>query len=294
MTPERAAITLTTILHACDGLDRFDREPVDPGWLALNYFAQVSPSEPVVVVKGEELDGCVGALVFGATKPRQWGILYDVRQALGDGASRSPMNSATTFLHRGMIEETTLEGLYCSEADVEQGQGSTTIEKEADLLAATLLMPFHNFRKQIGPKQRADFGILGRLADRYGVALTAVILRWLDYTETRALVVVSNEGFALWSKPSTSALRTGRFIRTKNAMFELPSVSIARSQLGATPAVRSADQPSDVWFDEPVFETSLRADRLDLEITLIQFDRLVEPLQEEKSDLADRMNAPRW
>lgn len=153
-------------------------------------------------------------------------------------------------------------------------------------------MPFHNFRKQIGPKQRADFGILGRLADRYGVALTAVILRWLDYTETRALVVVSNEGFALWSKPSTSALRTGRFIRTKNAMFELPSVSIARSQLGATPAVRSADQPSDVWFDEPVFETSLRADRLDLEITLIQFDRLVEPLQEEKSDLADRMNAP--
>ena len=133
-----------------------------------------------------------------------------------------------------------------------------------------------------------------RLADRYGVSLTAVILRWLEYTETRALVVVSNEGFALWSKPSTSALRTGRFIRTKNAMFELPSASIARSRLGTTPAVRSADQPSNVWFDEPVFETSLRADRLDLEITLIQFDRLVEPLQEEKSDLADRMNAPRW
>ena len=135
---------------------------------------------------------------------------------------------------------------------------------------------------------------MGRLADRYGGALTAVILRWRDYTETRALVVVSNEGFALWSKPGTSALRTGRFIRTKNAMFELPSASIARSRLGITPAVRSADQPSEVWFDEPVFETSLRADRLDLEITLIQFDRLVEPLQEEKSDLADRMNAPRW
>lgn len=108
-----------------------------------------------------------------------------------------------------------------------------------------------------------------------------------------ASFVFSNEGFALWSKPSTPALRTGRFIRTKNAMFELPSASIARSRLGTTPAVRSADQPSDVWFDEPVFETSLRADRLDLEIMLIQFDRFVEPLQEGKeSDLVDRMNAP--
>ena len=64
-----------------------------------------------------------------------------------------------------MTEETTPEGLYCSEADVEQGQGSTAIEKEADLFAATLLMPFHELRNQIGPKQRADFCILGRLVD---------------------------------------------------------------------------------------------------------------------------------
>lgn len=295
MTPERAAITLTKILDARDGLDRFDRGPVDPEWLALNYSAQVFPREPIVVVKGEGLDGCVGALVFGATKPRRWGILYDVRQSPRRRSFTIAHELGHYLLHRGMIEETTSEGLYCSEADVEQGQGSTAIEKEADRFAASLLMPFHDLRNQIGPKQRADFSILGRLADRYGVSLTAVILRWLDYTETRALVVVSNEGFAFWSKPSTSALRTGRFIRTKNAMFELPSASIARSRLGTMPAVRFADQPSDVWFDEPVFETSLRADRLDLEITLIQFDRFVEPLQEEEeSDLVDRMNDPRW
>ena len=194
-----------------------------------------------------------------------------------------------------MIEGTTPGGLYCSEADVEQGGGSTAIEKEADAFAATLLMPLHDFRKQLNPRQRADFGILGRLADRYGVSLTAVILRWLEYTETRAIVVVSNEGFALWSKPSTPALRSGRFIRTRNAMFELPSASIARSRLGTTPAAWSAEQPSGIWFDEPVLETSLRASRLDVEITLLQFDSLVEPLQEEAvSDLVDRMTEPRW
>ena len=97
MTPQRAANTLTQILDARDGLDRFDRGPVDPEWLALNYSAQVFSSEPIVVVRGEALDGCVGALVFGETKPRRWGILYDARQILGAGISRSPMNSATTF-----------------------------------------------------------------------------------------------------------------------------------------------------------------------------------------------------
>jgi Zn-dependent peptidase ImmA (M78 family) len=135
-----------------------------------------------VVVKGEGLDGYVGALVFGATKPRRWGILYDVRQGPRRRSFTIAHELGHYLLYRGMIEETTPDGLYCSEADVEKGQGSTAIEKEADLFAATLLMPFHDLRNQIGPKQRADFGILGRLADRYGVSLTAVILRWLDYT----------------------------------------------------------------------------------------------------------------
>lgn len=146
MTPERAAITLTRILDARDGLDRFDRGPVDPEWLAMNYSAQVSPSEPIVVVKGEELDGCVGALVFGATKPRQWGILYDVRQGPRRRSFTIGHELGHYLLHRGMIEETMPGGLYCSEADVQQGQGSSAIEKEADLFAATLLMPFVSVR----------------------------------------------------------------------------------------------------------------------------------------------------
>ncbi len=191
-----------------------------------------------------------------------------------------------------MIEQTTSDGLYCSEADVEQGRGSTAIEKEADLFAATLLMPLHDFRKQLGPKARADFTVLGRLADRYGVSLTAVILRWLDYTETRAMVVVSNEGFALWAKSSSTAFRSGRFIRTRNAMFELPETSIARSRLASTPSVISV---TATWFNEPVLEASLRASRLDQEITLLQLDAIYNEIPEEPMpDLVDRMAEPHW
>lgn len=294
-SPQRVANDLTRILDAHDGVDRFDRAPVDPKWLALNYSAQVFPNEPIRLVEGKDLNGCVGALVFGETKPRQWGILYDARQNPRRRSFTIAHELGHYLLHRGMIEETTLDGLYCNEADVEQGQGSTSIEKEADAFAATLLMPFHDFRKQLGPKVRADFTILGRLAERYGVSLTAVILRWLEYTETRAILVVSNEGYALWSKPSTAALRSGCFIRTRNTVFELPPASIARSRLASTPAVWSVGHDAGAWFEEPVIETSLRASRLDQEITLLQFDAICDELADETvPDLVDRMADPRW
>lgn len=88
-------------------------------------------------------------------------------------------------------------------------------------------MPFHDFRVQLPAKAQPDFEKLGALAKRYGVSLTAAILRWLEYTETRAMLVVSNEGFAHWAKPSKAALRSGRYIRTKNEVFELPTLATA-------------------------------------------------------------------
>ena len=54
-----------------------------------------------------------------------------------------------------------------------------------------------------------------------------MILRWLEYTETRAIMVISNEGFAHWAKRSGPALKSGRFIRTKNTVYELPSQAFA-------------------------------------------------------------------
>lgn len=137
--------------------------------------------------------------MFGETKPRRWGILYDARQDSRRRNFTFTHEFGHYLLHRGMIETTTSGGLYCSEADVEQAGGSTAIEKEADTFAATLLMPLHDFRKQLGPKSRADFAVLGRIADRYSVSLTAAILRWLGYTATGRC----------WSYP-TRGMRCGR------------------------------------------------------------------------------------
>lgn len=55
------------------------------------------------------------------------------------------------------------------------------IEGQADLFASYLLMPLDDYRKQV--TGTVDLDLLGHCADRYGVSLTAAILKWLQYTE---------------------------------------------------------------------------------------------------------------
>jgi hypothetical protein len=110
--------------------------------------------------------------------------------------------------------------VYCDEITILRRQGEG-LEKEVDTFAAALLMPFHDFRRQLPANERADFERLTKVARRYGVSLTAAILRWLEYTETRVIMIVSNEGFALRSRSSDAAFKSGRFVRTKQTTFEL-------------------------------------------------------------------------
>ena len=163
------------------------------------------------------IPGCVGALVYSEARPRQWAIMYHVGQSAGRRAFTVGHELGHYVLHRELIEEDASfdGGIYCDENAIVRRNGSG-IEQEADEFAAALLMPFHDFHRQLPAKQRTDFDTLSRLAKRYRVSLTAAVLRWLEYTETRAIMVVSNEGFAHWAKPNAPALKSGRYIRTKN------------------------------------------------------------------------------
>ncbi len=115
-------------------------------------------------------------------------------------------------------------------------------------------MPFHDFRRQLPARSSADFEALGQVAKRYGVSLTAAILSWLEYTETRAIMVVSNEGFAHWAKPSKAALKSGRYIRTRDTVFELPLQAFAARRDYSDAALTGVMQQAGIWFPEPVHE----------------------------------------
>ncbi len=283
--PLKEAARITQMLDLVLGVDRFDRAPVDVIGLALEYSRQVAPQSPIHEVVERNISGCVGALVYGEARPRQWAIMYHVGQSNGRRSFTVGHEFGHYILHRQLIEEDESfgGGIYCDENAVVR-RGGSGIEQEADEFAAALLMPLHDFRRQLPAKSRADFNTLSRLAKRYGVSLTAAILRWLEYTETRAIMVVSNEGFAHWAKPSGPALKSGRFIRTKNTVYELPSQAFAVRRDYSDGALIGITQQAGVWFPEPVHEMCFRSDRYDHEITVLQFEAVAPHFQADENE----------
>ena len=275
--PLKEAARLTLMLDAVLGKDRFDRGPVKMKELALEYSAQTCPEEPIDRVVSEKIDGCMGALVPGECRPRKWAIMHHCDQSPGRRNFTIGHEFGHYILHRHMIGD---EGIYCDENSIllRNGEG---IEKEADLFAASLLMPFHDFRVQLPAKARPDFDVLGTLAERYGVSLTAAILRWLEYTETRAIMVLSNEGFAHWAKSSDAAFKSGLFLRTKNVTYSLPEKSIAVRREFTDESKAGISQDRGVWFNEPLIEMCFRSERYDQEITLLHFGGVERNLEEE-------------
>lgn len=284
----REAARITQMLDQVLGIDRFDRQPVAVKELMLEYSRVTAPEQPIVEVLEKDLEGCAGALVPSESLPRRWGVLYQRGQSVGRRNYTLGHEFGHWVLHRGLLEQ----AVYCTEADVFRKSGND-IEREADEFAANLLMPLHDFRRQLGPKDHPDLAALRAMADRYGVSLTAAIMRWLEYTETRAIMLVSVDGYGDWSKSSKAAFKSRRYIRTKSEPFELPGQSIAaRQDFEADESATGILQPSGVWFDEPVVEMCIRADRWDREITILHFDG-PEPIdqgEEPVEDVFDRFN----
>ena len=272
--PRKEAARITVMLDAVLGADRFDRAPVDMISLALEYSKNTAPNEAIELIEERSIPGCVGALICGDDKPRKWGILYDKGQSPGRRAFTVGHEFGHWVLHRVRVDQDDdlADGFSCDEEAITQRSGAG-IEDEADMFAADLLMPFHDFRKQLPPRERPDFDRLGALAKRYGVSLEAAIIRWLEYTETRAILVVSNEGFARWSKPSKPAFRSGRFIRSRRTTYSLPALSTAVTRNFVEETKVGIEQEAGVWFSEPLIEMCFRSDRYDQEYTLLHFER---------------------
>jgi len=100
--------------------------------------------------------------------------------------------------------------------------------------AANLLMPLDDFPtadRAVFERSISTSSLIVR--NRYRVSLIAATLRWLAYTERRAVLVVSRDGYILWARSSTPALKTGAYYRTSAALSLYPS---RRSQHNDRPA----------------------------------------------------------
>ncbi|WP_194164528.1 hypothetical protein [Microvirga thermotolerans] len=153
-------------------------------------------------------------------------------------------------------------------------------------------MPLDHFRRQLPPAVRPSLDMLSHCADLYRVSLVAATLRWLGYTERRAVLVVSRDGFILWARSSERALRTGAYFRTSAGPIEIPSAAGPNQVQKLDGSRGEISHGPGVWFGEPVREMTILAEQYDFALSLLlledtTYQRRCEA--EDASEVVDRM-----
>ena len=163
-------------------------------------------------------------------------------------------------------------------------------EAEANEFASYLLMPRNLFENFIKDKP-ISLNLLQEVADYFNVSLTAAILKWLQFTDKRAMLVVGIDGFVKWCWSSKKLYKSGVFLQPKKQAIEIPTQSLAMLNNTAIDGKKGVNHKKEVWgFNEEVSEMSIIADSYDMTISLLLFSddapsRFAQ--EEEKSELMD-------
>jgi hypothetical protein len=270
-TPQRAATRLVRIAETFSNAHGLRRFPVDVRQLALGAADIFGWKDPITQVQAASIKKFEGALFPGEDRSK-WLLLYN--QTL-----TSPGRIRFTMAHElghYILHRLQRDSFECSSADMlNWSQDEKDMEGQADLFASYLLMPLDDYRAQVGAT--VDLDVLGQCAERYGVSLTAAILKWLSYTDEKAVLVMSNNGFIDWAWSSEPALKAGAFFKTRTSTVELPSGSLAadaelRHERAGTMI------PASVWFrfaesQVQLREMKVRADQYDSVLTLLCLPR---------------------
>lgn len=242
-TPAAWAIHLTNMLTAYQTAHGLDRFPVDVASIAKEYSKQVFPKSPITLIEGIGMnDNLEGALL--PNKNGEWGILFNI-----DIKSKGRQNFTLAhelghyLLHRDLAPQ----GLNCKRSDMfDWDSEESKIENEANTFASYFLMPLDDFRLQVKNKS-VTLKLMQDLAERYAVSISAAILKWLSFTEKRAMIVISNDGFIQWSRSSGPLFKSGIYYPAKQKIIELPSLSLAAKADESINNLDGLTHPKGVW-----------------------------------------------
>lgn len=261
--PLKAANDLIVLLDTVLGQDRY---PLNIRELCLEISRTKYPDHMIKDVKGDDLPGFEGAL-YGQSRgdKSRWLILYNDQIPQ---QSRINFTLAHEFGHY-LLHRDEMEKFECSQADLADFRDDARRETEANQFASQLLMPPNDFREQV-QEYELGFDLIEHCTDRYSVSLTAMLIKYIELTDKRCLLVVSRDGFILWSKPSDKAFRSGKYIKTAGR----PPVAVpARSAAANNFSSHRVDIQHDVgvwWPDEPAREITVFSQNYDLVITLLE------------------------
>lgn len=264
-SPTRWATDISAVLNRVRGADHF---PIAVTEVALDLSKHWFPDDPLSLIQGESLPGFDGALLPAPPGKKGWGILYNNRIA---SKGRINFTLAHEFGHYLIHRLAFPDGMRCSQQDVLRWDSEyKKLEREANIFAAYLLMPLDDYRRQLDPRTVATFDLLTHCADRYEVSLIAATLRWLLYTERRAVLVVSRDGFILWARSSDAAFKSGIYIKTSGRAIPVPNASIAARPEAFADGGLGVNHPPGVWFVDPCQEISIVSENYDFTLSLIQ------------------------
>lgn len=223
-SPNKEANRITKFLDL--GLAGNVRFPVNVKQVALELTPSFN-ADPITAVRGESFKSIDGALVRHSNK-KEWGILFNTKITHPGRVNFTLAHELGHYMvHRHTIASDRIE---CGQRDMlDENSGQRNIEAEANTFAANLLMPNHDFREQ-ADGQPFSFDMMSHCADRYGVSLTAAVLKWLDFTKRRAIALLSEEGGMHWSKSTNKAFRSGRYFATRQGYNEVPEASMAAQE----------------------------------------------------------------
>ena len=261
-TAPKAASRLVKVVKSVSDALGTDRFPINVESVALESAKIFGWSDPIAEVRAAAIGGFQGALVPNAGRSK-WLLLYN-------DAMPSPGRVRFTQAHElghYILHRIGREQFQCGEDDVlSKPRGVDDIESQADEFASYLLMPIDDFREQVqGP---IDLDSLSRCAKRYGVSITAVILKWLQFTDEKAVMAVSRDGFIKWSWSTDAAFKSHAFIRTR-----LSPVEIANGTVAADDSVRvervGKEIPAKLWFPSAPADQMLR----EMKVTMDSYEQ---------------------
>ena len=119
-------------------------------------------------------------------------------------------------------------------------------------------------------------------------------MRWLSYTQKRAVLAVSCDGFILWARSSKAALRTGAFFRTSARPIEVPGESLVARQDRLVDGRTGIDVPAGIWLRESAREMTIFADQYDFAVSLLMLADDAPAFwdeEEHEPDVVDRFRA---
>jgi Zn-dependent peptidase ImmA (M78 family) len=259
--------------------------PVDVKELALEYSSK--KPDPITKVEGHAVAGIEGMLIQRSEK-KCWYILYQKDIAV---SGRINFTLAHELGHY-VLHRTYQDQFECDQKKLLAYSDSASLryEAEANKFASYLLMPIADFRTQVNG-EFVSLDLLEHCADRYQVSFTAATLKWLEFTNEAAMVIVARDGFVCWSYASKSAWKLGVHVPHGKP---IPEIGNSRPQIITGGSNKRYGVPSGVWHPTlDAVESVIVSDKFDLTIFLIQFPEanLITHKEVEEDDSFDFLSA---